>query len=136
MQLEDRVGLGDSALFASTQALLGRVYQTPALTGQFSSFQINVPQLFADVDRDKVKQLDIRLNDLFSTLQIYLGSQYINDFNKFGRTYQVIAQADAPYRSNAENITQLKVRNARGEMVPLGSVLTVKPSYGPDQASH
>jgi len=136
MMLEDKAGLGDSTLYATTQALLGRAYQTPGLAGQFSSFQINVPQLFADVNRDKVKQLDIRLNDLFSTLQIYLGSQYVNDFNKFGRTYQVIAQADAPYRSNAENITQLKVRNARGEMVPLGSVLSMKQSYGPDQVTH
>jgi hydrophobe/amphiphile efflux-1 (HAE1) family protein len=136
MMLEDKAGLGDSTLYATTQALLGRAYQTPGLAGQFSSFQINVPQLFADVNRDKVKQADIRLNDLFSTLQIYLGSQYVNDFNKFGRTYQVIAQADAPYRSNAENITQLQVRNARGEMVPLGSVLTMKQSYGPDQVTH
>jgi len=136
MMIEDKAGLGDSTLYATTQALLSRAYQTPGLAGQFSSFQINVPQLFADVDRDKVKQLDIRLNDLFQTLQIYLGSQYVNDFNKFGRTYQVIAQADAPYRANAENITQLKVRSARGEMVPLGSVLRMKQSYGPDQVTH
>ena len=136
MMIEDKAGLGDSTLYATTQAMLGRAYQTPGLAGQFSSYQINVPQLFADVDRDKVKQLGIPLNDLFSTLQIYLGSQYVNDFNKFGRTYQVIAQADAPYRSNADNIAQLKVRNARGEMVPLGSVLTMKQSYGPDQVTH
>jgi multidrug efflux pump len=136
MMLEDKAGLGDSTLYATTQAVLGRAYQTPGLAGQFSSFQINVPQLFADVDRDKVKQLGIPLNDLFSTLQIYLGSQYVNDFNKFGRTYQVIAQADAPYRANADNIAQLKVRNVRGEMVPLGSVLTMKQSYGPDQVTH
>ncbi len=136
MMIEDRAGLGDSTLYASTQQLLGRAYQTPGLTGQFSGFTINVPQLFADVDRDKVKQLDVRLSDLFQTLQIYLGSQYVNDFNKFGRTYQVIAQADAPFRSGAENITQLKVRNGRGEMVPLGSLLTMKPSYGPDQVTH
>jgi hydrophobe/amphiphile efflux-1 (HAE1) family protein len=136
LELEDRAGLGDSALFASAQALLGRAYQTPKLAGLFSSFQINVPQLAADVDRDKVKQLDIRLDDLFETLRIYLGSAYVNDFNKFGRTYQVIAQADAPFRSSAENIGQLKVRNARGDMVPLGSVLTVRQSYGPDQVTH
>jgi hydrophobe/amphiphile efflux-1 (HAE1) family protein len=136
LELEDRAGLGDSALFASAQALLGRAYQTPQLAGLFSSFQINVPQLAADVDRDKVKQLDIRLDDLFETLRIYLGSAYVNDFNKFGRTYQVIAQADAPFRSSAENIGQLKVRNARGDMVPLGSVLTVRQSYGPDQVTH
>jgi multidrug efflux pump len=136
MQLEDRAGLGDSALYAATQSLLGKTYQTPQIAGPYSSFQVNVPQLFADVDRDKVKQLDIRLSDLFQTLQIYLGSAYVNDFNKFGRTYQVIAQADAPFRSKAEDIAQLKVRNAHGDMVPLGSVLTVKQSYGPDQVTH
>jgi hydrophobe/amphiphile efflux-1 (HAE1) family protein len=136
LMIEDKAGLGDSTLYATTQGLIGRVFQTPGLAGAFSSFQINVPQLFADVDRDKVKQLGIPLNSVFSTLQIYLGSQYVNDFNKFGRTYQVIAQADAPYRANADNIAQLKVRNVRGEMVPLGSVLTMKQSYGPDQVTH
>ena len=136
LQVEDRAGLGDSALYTATQTLLGRVYQTPTLAGAFSGFQVNVPQIFADVDRDKVKQLDIRLNDLFQTLQIYLGSQYVNDFNKFGRTYQVIAQADAPFRATADNISQLKVRNGQGEMVPLGSLLTVKQSFGPDQVTH
>jgi hydrophobe/amphiphile efflux-1 (HAE1) family protein len=136
MMLQDRAGLGDSVLYASAQALLGRAYQTPQLTGEFSSFQVNVPQLFADVDRDKVKQLGIPLNDVFETLRVYLGSAYVNDFNKFGRTYQVIAQADAPFRSSAEDIAQLKVRNNAGDMVPLGSVLGVKPSYGPDQVTH
>ena len=136
LMLEDRAGLGDSALYAATQTLLGRAYQTPTLAGQFSSFQVNVPQLFADVDRDKVKQLDVRLSDVFQTLQIYLGSEYVNDFNKFGRTYQVIAQADAPFRARAENIADLKVRNAHGEMVPLGSLLQVKQSHGPDQVTH
>src|SRR3981081_84896 len=136
MMIEDGARLGHSTLYATAQAMVGRAYQTPGLAGQFSSFQINVPQLYADVDRDKVKQLGIPLNDLFSTLQIYLGSQYVNDFNKFGRTYQVIAQADAPYRASADNISQLKVRNVRGEMVPLGSVLTMKQSYGPDQVTH
>jgi multidrug efflux pump len=136
MQLEDRAGLGDSALYATAQALVGRTYQTPQIAGSYSSFQINVPQLYADVDRDKVKQLGIPLNDLFQTLRIYLGSAYVNDFNKFGRTYQVIAQADAPFRTSAENISQLKVRNVRGEMVPLGSVLRVRQSSGPDQVVH
>ncbi|HEY9230424.1 MAG TPA: efflux RND transporter permease subunit, partial [Gemmatimonadaceae bacterium] len=136
MMLEDRAGLGDSVLYASAQALLGRAYQTPGLVGQFSSFQVNVPQLFADVDRDRVKQLGIPLNDVFQTLQVYLGSAYVNDFNKFGRTYQVIAQADAPFRASAENVAQLKVRNNHGEMVPLGSVLNVKQSFGPDQVTH
>jgi multidrug efflux pump subunit AcrB len=85
------------------------------------------------VDRDKVMQQGLELTDVFSTLQVYLGSLYVNDFNRFGRTFQVIAQADAPFRATAEDISTLKVRNGRGEMVPLGSVLTVRPSYGPDQ---
>jgi hydrophobe/amphiphile efflux-1 (HAE1) family protein len=136
LQLEDRAGLGDSALYGAAQTILGRAYQTPRLAGLFSTFQVNVPQLFADVDRDKVKQLDVDLSDLFQTLRIYLGSAYVNDFNRFGRTYQVIAQADAPFRSTAEDIAQLKVRNGRGDMVPLGSVLSVRQSYGPDQVTH
>jgi hydrophobe/amphiphile efflux-1 (HAE1) family protein len=136
LQLEDRAGLGDSTLYAAAQALVGKTYQGPTIAGAYSSFQVNVPQLFADVDRDKVKELGIPLADVFQTLRIYLGSAYVNDFNKFGRTYQVLAQADAPFRSSAENIGQLKVRNAGGEMVPLGSVLKVRQSYGPDQVTH
>jgi multidrug efflux pump len=133
MELEDRAGLGEGELYQATQALLGKAYQTPALAGLFSGFQINVPQLYVDVDRDKVKQAGIALTDLFQTMQVYLGSVYVNDFNKFGRTYQVIVQADAPFRATAENIAQLKVRNASGEMVPLGSVIRVRQSYGPDR---
>jgi hydrophobe/amphiphile efflux-1 (HAE1) family protein len=133
MELEDRAGLGETELYNASQALLGRAYQTPQLTGIFSGFQINVPQLEVDVDREKVKQQGISLTDLFQTMQTYLGSFYVNDFNKFGRTYQVIVQADAPFRATAENIAQLKVPNANGEMVPLGSVVQVKQSYGPAQ---
>jgi hydrophobe/amphiphile efflux-1 (HAE1) family protein len=136
MQVEDQADLGQNALFAATQELIGRAYQTPELAGVFSSFQVNVPQLFADVDREKVKQQGLELTDVFQTLQVYLGSLYVNDFNRFGRTYQVIAQADAPFRATAEDVGSLKVRNNRGEMVPLGSVLTVRPSYGPDQVQH
>jgi multidrug efflux pump len=134
MELEDRAGLGEGELYQATQALLGKVYQTPQLAGAFSGYQINVPQLYVDVDREKVKQEGISLTDLFQTMQIYLGSVYANDFNRFGRTYQVIVQADAPYRATAENIAQLKVPNDSGEMVPLGSVLRVRESYGPDRS--
>ncbi len=135
MELEDRAGLGEAELYRATQALMARAYQTPQLAGVFSSYQINVPQLYADVDREKAKQEGVSLTDLFQTMQIYLGSVYVNDFNKFGRTYQVIAQADAPYRATAENISQLKVRNAQRQMVPLGSILRVRESYGPDRGS-
>jgi multidrug efflux pump len=133
MELEDRAGLGEGELFQAAQTLMGKVYQTPQIAGAFSGFQINVPQLYLDVDREKVKQEGILLTDLFQTVQVYLGSLYVNDFNRFGRTYQVIVQADAPFRATAENIAQLKVRNATGEMVPLGSVLQVKESFGPSQ---
>ncbi len=134
LQLEDRAGLGEAALNEATQALLGRAYQSPELAGVFSGYRINVPQLDVEVDRDKVKQEGIVLTDLFQTMQAYLGSVYVNDFNKFGRTYQVKVQADAQFRATAENIAQLKVRNAQGAMIPLGSVITVKESHGPDQA--
>ncbi|HEU5219446.1 MAG TPA: efflux RND transporter permease subunit, partial [Gemmatimonadales bacterium] len=133
LQLEDRAGLGEAELARATQALVGRAWQTPELAGVFSGFQVNVPQLDAEVDRERVKREGISFTDLFQTMQIYLGSVYANDFNKFGRTYQVIVQADAKYRATADNIAQLKVRNAKGDMVPLGSVVTVKQSYGPDR---
>jgi hydrophobe/amphiphile efflux-1 (HAE1) family protein len=133
LELEDRAGLGETALNDATQALLGKAYQTPALTGLFSSYRINVPQLEVEVDREKVKREGISLTDLFQTMQVYLGSVYANDFNRFGRTYQVKVQADAQYRATAENIAQLKVRNDSGQMVPLGSVVQVKESHGPDQ---
>ena len=136
MELEDRGGLGQEALYNAAQALAAKANQSGQFSGVYSSYQINVPQLFADVDRDRVKQQGVQLSDLFQTLQVYLGSVYVNDFNRFGRTYQVIAQADAPFRATAEDITQLKVKNARGEMVPLGSLLKVKQSYGPDQVMH
>ena len=136
LELEDRAGLGEAELAKATQALVGRAYQTPELAGLFSSYRIDVPQLDVEVDREKVKQAGIALTDLFRTMQIYLGSVYVNDFNRFGRTYQVIVQADAPFRATSESISQLEVRNAEGRMVPLGSVLQVKQSRGPDQQLH
>ena len=135
LQLEDRAGLGESALNDATQALLGKAYQTPELAGVFSGYRVNVPQLDVEVDREKVKHEGIVLTDLFQTMQAYLGSVYVNDFNKFGRTYQVKVQADAQFRATADNIAQLKVRNAEGAMIPLGSVVTVEQSHGPDQAT-
>ena len=136
LQLEDRTDLGDEALYGTLKKILGQAYQTPQLNPKqtFSGYQINVPQLFADVNRTRAKQLGIPITSIFDTMQIYLGSLYINDFNRFGRTYQVIAQADAPFRATADDITKLKVRNANGEMVPLGSVLSIHQSYGPERA--
>jgi multidrug efflux pump len=133
MMIEDRGNLGYDELYKATQAMQMKAWQTPELAGVFSSFQINVPQLFADVDRTKAKQLGVPLATIYQTLQINLGSLYVNDFNQFGRTYQVRVQADAPYRSHAEDIAQLKVRNDKGEMIPLSSLMRVKDSYGPDR---
>ncbi|MDP2205640.1 MAG: multidrug efflux RND transporter permease subunit [Alphaproteobacteria bacterium] len=135
LQIQDRSDLGNEALYGALMAAQMKAWQTPSLAGVFSSFQINVPQLFVDIDRDRAKQLGIPLGNIYETLQVYLGSLYINDFNRFGRTYQVIAQADAPFRMDAADIGQLKTRNLAGEMVPLGSVLNVSQSYGPDSAS-
>jgi multidrug efflux pump len=134
LQVEDRAGLGNEALYAAMKAMQMKAFQTPELGPVFSSFQINVPQLYADVDRAKAKRLGVQLTDVFDTMQINLGSLYVNDFNRFGKTYRVVVQADAPYRSRAEDIATLKTRNARGELVPLGSVLGVSNSFGPDRA--
>ncbi len=135
IQVEDRADLGYEELQKVIMAAQMKAWQNPLLAQVFSTYQINVPQLFVDVDRTKAKQLGVPVTDIFSTMQIYLGSLYINDFNRFGRTFQVIAQADAPFRAEAGDISQLKTRNMAGEMVPLGSMVNVKPSYGPDSAS-
>jgi len=133
LQIEDRADVGYDELFRATQAVVNKARQAPELTGVFSNYQVNVPQLRADVNRVKAKEHGVALNDVFETLQIYLGSMYVNDFNRFGRTYQVIAQADAQYRSKAEDIVRLKTRNGDGEMLPLGSIVQVSESYGPDR---
>ncbi|MBM4220017.1 MAG: efflux RND transporter permease subunit [Gammaproteobacteria bacterium] len=134
LYVEDRGGLGYGELYSQTVAFIGAVNSTPGFDpmATFTSFQSNVPQLDASVDRTKVKQFGLSLTDVFNTLQVYLGSAYVNDFNLFGRTYQVYAQADAGHRASVEDIEGLKVRNQRGEMVPIGSVVDIRPSYGPD----
>jgi multidrug efflux pump len=133
LYVEDRADLGYDALYQNLQNIIGKSYQTPGLAGVFSTFTVNVPQLDADVDRVKAKMQGVPLQNLFETMQIYLGSLYVNDFNRFGRTYEVIAQADAPFRAHADDITRLKTRNDRGEMVPLGAVVKVTESHGPDR---
>ncbi len=136
MQIEDRASLGYTELYKATQAVIQKAYQTPELAGVFSGFQVNVPQLFADADREKAKAQGVNLQELFGTLQIYLGSLYVNDFNRFGRTYQVVLQADGQFRRTADDIKKLQVRNAAGTMVPIGSLLHVQDSFGPDRVSH
>ncbi|WP_016703258.1 efflux RND transporter permease subunit [Pseudomonas chlororaphis] len=132
LYLEDRSGLGYGALQNALSAFQAAVAQTPGMTYPVSSYQANIPQLEVQVDRVKVKAQGVSLSDVFNTLQTYLGSVYVNDFNLFGRVYRVMAQADSSYRQTAEDIANLRVRNDRGEMVPLGAMITVTPSYGPD----
>lgn len=133
MEVEDRAALGEGEMNKALGELLGKVYQTPELAGVFTGYQTNVPQLTVDVDREKVKRQSLALTDVFGTLGIYLGSAYVNDFTRFGRTFRVVAQADAPFRASADGIGQFEVPNSRGEMVPLSSVLTVKATNGPDR---
>jgi multidrug efflux pump len=132
--VEDRADLGYDELYQSVQQIVGRSYQTPGLGGVFSTFTVNVPQLDANIDRVKAKQQGVPLQNLFETMQIYLGSLYVNDFNRFGRTYQVVAQADAQFRDRPEDITRLKTRNANGDMVSLGALVKVFETHGPDRA--
>ena len=134
LQLEDRADLGDQALYDSVQAVLTKAWQSPQLAGVFSSYQINVPQLYVDIDRARAKRMGVPLDAIFETLQINLGSFYVNDFNRFGKTYRVVVQADADFRSQAEDIARLRTRNAAGELVPLGALVDVRDSYGPDRA--
>ncbi|MBX3712918.1 MAG: multidrug efflux RND transporter permease subunit [Lysobacter sp.] len=130
--VEDRTRLGYGELQNAVQAFQGAASQTPGLGFPITSYQANVPQLEAEVDRVKAKAQGVPLTELFDTLQTYLGSAYVNDFNMFGRTWQVIAQADAPFRDQVEDIARLRTRNADGEMVPIGSMVSIRQTYGPD----
>ncbi|MCR4521467.1 efflux RND transporter permease subunit [Bosea sp. 47.2.35] len=134
LQIEDRAGLGYAALDEATKAFMAKAAQAPEIAGMFSSFQVNVPQLYADIDRTKARQLGVPVTEVFDTLQTYLGSTYVNDFNRFGRTYTVRVQADAPFRAQPEHIGQLKVRSTSGEMIPLSAVLNVRTDSGPERA--
>jgi len=132
LQIEDRAALGYAELDRATQAFVARAAQTPELGATFSNYQISVPQLDVDLDRVKAKQLGVPVTEVFDTMQVYLGSVYVNDFNRFGRVFQVRAQADAPFRAHPEDILQLKTRNAAGEMVPLSSLVNVRQTFGPE----
>lgn len=132
--IEDHADVGYDELYRNVQSIIAKGAQTPGLNGVFSTFTVNVPQLDADIDRVKAKQQGVPLQNLFETMQIYLGSLYVNDFNRFGRTYQVVAQADAQFRDHPDDITRLKTRNAKGEMVSLGTLVKVTESHGPDRA--
>ncbi len=134
LEIEDRSGQGYVALADVTKTFLAAARGAPELAGLFSGYQANVPQLYVDIDRVRARQLGVSVTDVFNTLQIYLGSLYVNDFNVFGRTYSVRVQADAQFRAHADDIGRLKVRSASGQMVPLSAVLHVQNSSGPERA--
>ena len=134
LQVEDRTDQGDQVLNQVMTDVQVKARKAPELITVFSNFNIGVPQLYAHVDRIKAMQLGVEVQDIFDTMQTYLGSIYVNDFNRFGRTYEVIAQADTPFRSRVDDILRLQVRNSSGAMVPLGAVVNVSQTTGPDSA--
>ncbi len=134
LEVEDRTDQGDAVLNQVMAQVQAKAAKDPALQGVFSNFNTGMPQLFAHVDRTKAQQLGVDVQDVFDTMQTYLGSVYVDDFNRFGRTYEVIAQADTPFREKPEDILQLKARNQAGQMVPLGSMVDVRETTGPDTA--
>jgi hydrophobe/amphiphile efflux-1 (HAE1) family protein len=131
IMVEDRGDGGLMELEKQTVGLVGKANQTPGLSGLFTIYKANSPQLFVDIDRDQCLKQGVSLNEMFGTLQAYLGSRYVNDFNRFGRTWQVIVQADARFRNDVEDVKKLKVRSESGHMVPVGSLATIKDISGP-----
>ena len=131
LMVEDRGGRGSEALQATVSAIAGRANQTPGLVQVFSQFETSTPQLYLDIDRTKAQLLGINVPDIFNSLQVYLGQSYVNDFNLFGRTFRVQAEADSPYRLRPKDVLSLRVRNSNGETVPLASFSTVRDIAGP-----
>jgi hydrophobe/amphiphile efflux-1 (HAE1) family protein len=131
MMVEDRAGRGTQALQSAVYAMMGRAAQTPGLTQVFSFFETSTPQLYLDIDRTKAQLLGVNVQDVFSALQIYIGSSYVNDFNLFGRTFRVTAQAESGFRLDSKDVLNIRVRNLNGDTVPLGSFTTVQDVSGP-----
>jgi multidrug efflux pump len=136
LQIEDRGNLGYDELYKETMNIINKSHNVPELAGLFTSYTVNVPQVDAAIDREKAKTHGVAVSDIFDTLQIYLGSLYANDFNRFGRTYQVNVQAEQQFRLEPDQIGQLKVRNNKGEMIPLATFIKVSDTSGPDRVMH
>lgn len=136
LQIEDRGNLGYDELYKETMNIIAKSHNVPELAGLFTSYTVNVPQVDAAIDREKAKTHGVAVSDIFDTLQIYLGSLYANDFNRFGRTYQVNVQAEQQFRLESDQIGQLKVRNNKGEMIPLATFIKVSDTSGPDRVMH
>ena len=133
MEIQDRAGLGHTALEQATWGLIGMSWQQPEIAQAFTPFTANAPQLYADIDREKALMLGVPLRNVFESLEVYLGSTFVNELNLYGRTFRVTAQADAPFRNEIEDVGQLKTRNNSGEMVPLGSIMNLDQRTGPDR---
>ena len=131
MMVEDRAGQGSAALLAATQALVARAAQTPGISGAFSLFETSTPELYLNIDRTKAQLLGVNVQDVFTALQIYIGSSYVNDFNLFGRTFRVTAQARDEDRRDVDDVLKIRVRNSSGDTVPLGSFTTADSISGP-----
>ena len=133
MRLQDRQALGSAVLYKASQDLIDRARQTPGISNIFTTFQISTPQVFVDVDRVKAQMLRVPVGTIFEALRVYMGSAYVNDFNMFGRPYRLVVQADASFRADPDNISRIRVRNADGQMVPLGSLVTFREISGPER---
>jgi multidrug efflux pump subunit AcrB len=131
MMIEDRLGRGSEAVQGAAFAMMGAAAKDPRLTQVFSFFETSTPQLYLDIDRTKAQLLGINIPDVFAGLQINLGSAYVNDFNLFGRTFRVTAQAESSERLDPKDVLKIRVRNSAGETVPLGSFTTVRDISGP-----
>ena len=131
LQLEDRAGVGFNTLGEVTRDFYMSASEDPRIASSFSTFRANVPQLFAEVNRTKIQDLDVPLSEVFSALQTYLGSSYVNDFNKFNRTFQVRVQASSDFRTKVRDIGAIEVRSNKGKMIPLATLLTINPDFGP-----
>jgi hydrophobe/amphiphile efflux-1 (HAE1) family protein len=136
MEVQDTTGSDLSQLADVAQSIAGAANQTPGLAGVFTTFNTRTPKVYADIDRVRAEMLDVTPSDVFQTLEVYLGSQYVNDFNFLGRTYRVTAQADGQFRQDLHAISELKTRNGAGEMVPLGSVASFRDITGPYRVEH
>ena len=133
MMIEDRRGQRIPALQQAAQEVVAAGAQRPELIGLFSGFRADAPQFYADIDRTKAQMLNVPMENIFATLQTQLGSVYVNDLNLFGRTFRVIAQAEAAFREDPEDIGELRTRSATGASVPLGTILSIEPRTGPSR---
>jgi len=133
MRLQNRANLKPAEFEKVASEFIEKANQTPGIKNVFTTFSTSTPQIYVDVNRDKAQMLKVPLDSIFEALRVYLGSAYVNDFNMFGRTYRVTAQADARYRVDRENVARIRVRNEAGQMVPLANLVTFRNIAGPDR---